>query len=301
MDYSRLSMPIGEAMFTQRSTRKFKPDPDPEGGPAADRRGGGQGAERRQPPGRPLPVVTDREKIREFARSTTRPGGPSGSTRRGGEAKADIPPEEKNYRSATELADTSADVPVRRLRARRGATARQLRDPRVPEPHAGGVGPRHRLDPDHAAPEGDGPLPRAVRIPKGTAFHFCIPMGYPAVKYGPSMRRPTAETTYVRPLGRSGPMGLIGKPAVSLAAVPGRRKATLEMAQKLRAGGLRRASTARAWATASGSARRWRSSTREIPFGTSIANIYTRHPSTSPRPRPSSTSCRAGGSASASA
>ena len=34
-------------------------------------------------------------------------------------------------------------------------------------------------------------------IPKEIAFHFCIPLGYPAVKYGPSRRRPTAETTYL--------------------------------------------------------------------------------------------------------
>jgi hypothetical protein len=27
-DYSRLSMPIGAAMFAQRSVRKFKPDPN---------------------------------------------------------------------------------------------------------------------------------------------------------------------------------------------------------------------------------------------------------------------------------
>jgi hypothetical protein len=26
-------------------------------------------------------------------------------------------------------------------------------------------------------------------------FHFCIPLGYPAVKYGPSQRKPTPETT----------------------------------------------------------------------------------------------------------
>jgi hypothetical protein len=34
-------------------------------------------------------------------------------------------------------------------------------------------------------------------IPKEMSFHFCIPLGYPAVKYGPSKRRPTAETTYL--------------------------------------------------------------------------------------------------------
>jgi nitroreductase len=33
-------------------------------------------------------------------------------------------------------------------------------------------------------------------IPKDTTFHFCIPMGYPAVKYGPSRRKPVAETTH---------------------------------------------------------------------------------------------------------
>jgi hypothetical protein len=32
-------------------------------------------------------------------------------------------------------------------------------------------------------------------IPKEMTFHFCIPLGYPAVKYGPSRRKPVAETT----------------------------------------------------------------------------------------------------------
>src|SRR6476660_2066184 len=31
MDHSRLSMPLGEAIFTQRSIRRFKPDPIPIG------------------------------------------------------------------------------------------------------------------------------------------------------------------------------------------------------------------------------------------------------------------------------
>jgi hypothetical protein len=37
----------------------------------------------------------------------------------------------------------------------------------------------------------------------------------------------------VESLVEPGPVGVTGKPAVSLAAVPGRRKATLEMAQRL--------------------------------------------------------------------
>ena len=67
MDYSRLSMPIGEAMFTQRSIRKFKPDPIPkedlrlivEAAVKAPNGGNRQ-------VGRFL-LVTDRAKVREFA------------------------------------------------------------------------------------------------------------------------------------------------------------------------------------------------------------------------------------------
>ncbi len=66
MDYSRLSMPLGEAIFTQRAIRRFRPDPIP----VADVRlvlkaavrapnGGNQAI------GRFL-VVTDRETFREF-------------------------------------------------------------------------------------------------------------------------------------------------------------------------------------------------------------------------------------------
>jgi nitroreductase len=32
-------------------------------------------------------------------------------------------------------------------------------------------------------------------IPKDVAFHFCIPLGYPAVKYGASRRKPIEKTT----------------------------------------------------------------------------------------------------------
>jgi len=67
------------------------------------------------------------------------------------------------------------------------------------------------------------------------------------------------------------------KPAVSLAAVPGRRKATIELAQHVEREGFTGIycpslgdGLALCQALALG--------TREIPFGTSIANIYARHP-----------------------
>ena len=71
--------------------------------------------------------------------------------------------------------------------------------------------------------------------------------------------------------------GMTTKPAVGLVAVAGRRRTTLEMAQRLeREGftGLYCPSPGDGLALCEALAL----STREIAFGTSIANIYTRHP-----------------------
>jgi alkanesulfonate monooxygenase SsuD/methylene tetrahydromethanopterin reductase-like flavin-dependent oxidoreductase (luciferase family) len=70
---------------------------------------------------------------------------------------------------------------------------------------------------------------------------------------------------------------MTNKPSVSLVAVAGRRRATLELAQRLEAegfGGIYCPSPGDGLALCEALAL----STREIPFGTSIANIYTRHP-----------------------
>ena len=68
VDYGRLAMPLGEAMFTQRSIRRFRPDPIPIGDlrlilEAAFRapNGGNQQIAR-------FLMVTDREKIRAFGK-----------------------------------------------------------------------------------------------------------------------------------------------------------------------------------------------------------------------------------------
>jgi len=72
-------------------------------------------------------------------------------------------------------------------------------------------------------------------------------------------------------------MAMTGKPAVSLAAMPGRRRATIEMAQRFeREGfaGIYGPSLGDGLALAEAVAL----NTREMFFGTTIANIYTRHP-----------------------
>jgi alkanesulfonate monooxygenase SsuD/methylene tetrahydromethanopterin reductase-like flavin-dependent oxidoreductase (luciferase family) len=70
---------------------------------------------------------------------------------------------------------------------------------------------------------------------------------------------------------------MTNKPSVSLVAVAGRRRATLELAQRLEQenfGGIYCPSPGDGLALCQALAL----TTREIPLGTSIANIYTRHP-----------------------
>lgn len=67
------------------------------------------------------------------------------------------------------------------------------------------------------------------------------------------------------------------KPAVSLAAMPGRRRATLELAQEIEREGFS-GIYCPSLGDGLGLCEALALSTREIPFGTSIASIYTRHP-----------------------
>jgi alkanesulfonate monooxygenase SsuD/methylene tetrahydromethanopterin reductase-like flavin-dependent oxidoreductase (luciferase family) len=67
------------------------------------------------------------------------------------------------------------------------------------------------------------------------------------------------------------------KPALSLAAVPGRRKATLELAQEIERRGFA-GIYCPSFGDGMGLCLALALSTREIRLGTSIANIYTRHP-----------------------
>jgi nitroreductase len=34
-------------------------------------------------------------------------------------------------------------------------------------------------------------------IPSDVAFHFCVPLGYPQGNFGPNVRKPTSETTFL--------------------------------------------------------------------------------------------------------
>jgi alkanesulfonate monooxygenase SsuD/methylene tetrahydromethanopterin reductase-like flavin-dependent oxidoreductase (luciferase family) len=72
-------------------------------------------------------------------------------------------------------------------------------------------------------------------------------------------------------------VGVTGKPAVSLAAMPGRRKTTIEVAKCLEEEGFT-GLYCPSVGDGLGLCEALALSTRTIPIGTSIANIYTRHP-----------------------
>jgi hypothetical protein len=38
-------------------------------------------------------------------------------------------------------------------------------------------------------------------VPPEVEFHLCIPLGYPRGRFGPTQRRPTAETTFLNRWG----------------------------------------------------------------------------------------------------
>ena len=195
MNPDRLKMPLGEALFTQRSMRKLRPDPIPdedihlilEAAVKAPNGGNHQTAR--------FLVVTDRQKIREFGELYREAWWAKRKDDHGWAGPQDVPPGEKNYASAMGLADAMKDVPC---------VVFALTEPTG---GANSVIPacQNLMLAAHAL--GIGSLPTTLHavvmdrfralfgIPKELGFHFCIPLGYPAVKYGPSRRKPIEETT----------------------------------------------------------------------------------------------------------
>ena len=195
MDYSRLSMPVGDAMFTQRSIRRLKPDPIPvedlrlimEAAVKAPNGGNSQ-------PARFL-LVTDKDKIREF--------GPIykdawwAKRRDQGWKSFDELPKEGSYRNAAQLAEDIKDAPAIVFAFGVGAGGGALSV--VPATQnlmlaarALGVG----SCPTTLHPEVMNRFNTLFNVPSDAQFHFCIPLGYPKGNFGSTSRKPTAEVTY---------------------------------------------------------------------------------------------------------
>ncbi len=205
MDHSRLSMPIGEAMFTQRSIRRFRPDPIPmedlrlviEAASKAPNGGNRQIAR--------FLVVTDRARIREFGGLYREAWWAKRRDEKGWTRPEDIPDDARTYRSAMGLAEEMKAVPCV-VFALAG-----------PPGSANSVIPAAQNLMLAARALGIGSVPTTLHpqvmerfhamfgIPTDATFHFCIPLGYPRGGFGPNVRRPTSETTYLDAWGAPPP------------------------------------------------------------------------------------------------
>lgn len=203
MDYSRLSMPLGEAIFTQRSIRRFRPDPIPiqdvrlviEAAVKAPN-GGNQQVAR-------FLVVDDRAAIRAFGALYHE----AWWAKRRDEGFADYAALPRGHHPAAGLADAMADAPC------------------IVFALAIDNGPPHSVVPAvqnlmlAARALGIGSVPTTLHpsvmerfralfdIPSDVAFHFCVPLGYPQGNFGPNVRKPTSETTFLNRWGAPVPWG----------------------------------------------------------------------------------------------
>jgi nitroreductase len=193
-DGSRLSMPLGEAMFSQRSIRRFRRDPIPVEDlrlileAAVKAPNGGN-----QQPARFL-VVTDRDRIRAFGAIYHEAWWAKRRDIEGWTKPEDIPPEAKVSQSARRLADEIGEVPaiVFVLSTKGG--------------HPNSVIPAAQNLMLAARALGIGSVPTTLHpqvmerwralfgIPGDIDFHFCIPLGYPRGNFGPTTRLPIEET-----------------------------------------------------------------------------------------------------------
>jgi nitroreductase len=193
MDHTRLSMPLGDAMFTQRSIRRFKPDPIPlddlrliiEAAVKAPNGGNLQLAR--------LLLVCDRPTIREFG-PLYREAWWAKRRDEGFQGPDDLP---ARYGPAAGLADAIADVPciVFALALHKGPANSVI--PAVQNlmlaARALGIG----SVPTTLHPSVMDRFRSMFAIPDDVAFHFCVPLGYPQGKFGPTTRMPTSETTFL--------------------------------------------------------------------------------------------------------
>ena len=197
IDHKRLSMPLGEAIFTQRSIRRFRPDPIPmedlrlviEAAVRAPNGGNRQIAR--------FLVVTDRARIQKFGALYREAWWAKRKDEKGWTKPEDIPPDEKTYRSASVLAEEMKDVPCVVLAYG------------MPPGWANSVIPAVQNMMLAARALGIGSIPTTLHpsvmdrvhalfgIPKDAVFHFCVPLGYPRGTFGPNVRRPTSETTFL--------------------------------------------------------------------------------------------------------
>ncbi len=193
MDHSRLSMPLGEAIFTQRSIRRFKQDQISledihliiEAAVKAPN-GGNQQVAR-------FLIVNDRARIGSFAALYNE----AWWAKRHDEGFQDYDSLPRRFHPAARLANAMKDVPciVFALALQNGSADSVI--PAVQNlmlaARAIGIG----SVPTTLHPTVIDRFYAMFDIPDDVAFHFCVPLGYPEGHFGPNVRKPTSETTFL--------------------------------------------------------------------------------------------------------
>jgi nitroreductase len=194
---AQLTMPVGEAMFTQRATRRLDPNRPVSDETlqivldAASKAPNGGNAQ----PARFL-VIRDRANIEAFGKLYFEAWWAKRKDAYGWTSKADIP-EGSVYRFPAQLADEMASAPVIILAfSQASGVAASSTYPGVQNlllsARALGIG--SVLTTLHATVMDR--VNTMFSVPEEMVFHCCIPLGYPRGNFGPTSRLPTSATTY---------------------------------------------------------------------------------------------------------
>jgi nitroreductase len=205
-EQARLSMPLGEAIFTQRSIRRLRPEPIPDEDlrlivTAATKAPNGSNSQ----PARFL-VLTDRALIKDFGAlyreawwAKRRDAGRPRTTREA------IPADDRNSRAAAKLADEIGDAPciviALSLAHGQGSSVIPAVQNLMLAARALGIG----SVPTRLHPQVLERVYALLGIPAEVELHLCIPLGYPRGRFGPTQRRPIAETTFLNRWGAAAP------------------------------------------------------------------------------------------------
>ncbi len=191
-----LEMRLGQAMYTQRATRRLKPDAIPDSTVASILDAATQAPSgANQQPARFL-VIRDAELRRRFGALYFEAWWAKRRDHQGWKTKADIPADDTNHQLAAVLADEIGEAPVIVLVLARGADWGHSVYPSVQNlllaARAYGVGSVLTiLHPDVLERVFD-----LFEIPKDWHLYCCIPLGYPRGSFGPTSRLPHSAVSF---------------------------------------------------------------------------------------------------------
>lgn len=191
---SRLSMQLGEAIFSQRAIRRFRPEPIPD----ADLREILEAAIHAPDGGNAQPwhflVIRDPQIRAEFA-ELYREAWWAKRRDEGIRGPEDIPPGNNTRRSAMGLADHIGQAPVIVLLCATakgsGAMASVIPSAQNLLLAARSLGIGGTITTLH--PQVEERVHQLLSIPDSAQVVYCLPLGYPRGSFGPTQRKPLSE------------------------------------------------------------------------------------------------------------